>query len=383
MKKMFLLLPAVFCAGLILFSSCKKEPEQSELNFENIEGKASISGRILYNAGCGWMDDAIVFDVLLPAVEQTVMVQVSTSDYVSSADPMGKETFTAVTDSDGRYTIEIPVGSRLIDATVSVVPFRAAKYFYISDTKSIAEKDVLYNKDENGNNVEFTQGNLSQGKHYVVDFTVFSEEELDVTYTSATTVTGKVVSKIWKHYVATEHTDAPYYRLKPGADYYTAKEKEGLDGVSVNMEVLVTDLSGDTVGFITQCTRTNTDGIYEFPLVLPVGYTSHTVSLKIKAEPYRNLKFTHWYCYNHAGDMNDYDSISWKNTGVDVVYEPVSMNHQVKESEYLTSVLVQDIELLNHPVDRSSILTIPGIVLDTVKNIYKHDPLDWESSAIQ
>ncbi len=106
MKK---ILFAVFTA--LAFVGCQQM--QSELNFSEIKGKGSVTGKVLYEevftTETGSLESRIV-----PAVGVDVVLEVANAAYTSGAEGIRK--YVAVTDSTGAYIIkDIPVGQRDID----------------------------------------------------------------------------------------------------------------------------------------------------------------------------------------------------------------------------------------------------------------------------
>lgn len=126
MKKVF-----YSCLTLALFalSACTSD-EQTSLNFSDIQGKAIVKGNVTYRPG--YVKDAN------GATSQTehangavVTVEVQNSQYASGA--QGSKTYSATTDENGNYAIEVPVGVKPIEATVSVKDYNGTYSEYINN----------------------------------------------------------------------------------------------------------------------------------------------------------------------------------------------------------------------------------------------------------
>lgn len=107
MKKTFKL-ALVTLLSLSAFFACTKA-EQTSMSIDDIEGKATISGILTYVAGQELTKDGSVKDLINPAADVTVVVNVS----INSLDPWGNstgyKTYTATTDADGMWSVDVPV----------------------------------------------------------------------------------------------------------------------------------------------------------------------------------------------------------------------------------------------------------------------------------
>lgn len=144
MKKTILF--AAVAIGTLLFPACN-EKEQSEMTMDSIQGRATIQGQVMYNQG-DIQEDGVVLEGInmTPAKEVAVMVKVPYSSYKDDAAD-GDAVYTVKTDANGNYAVEIPVGARDVQATVSVLPFYASYGEYTNGTINIVE-DALFNEGE-------------------------------------------------------------------------------------------------------------------------------------------------------------------------------------------------------------------------------------------
>lgn len=117
----------LLCASLLglLFTSCEKK--ESELNLEDIQGKAVIEGTLSYNQGKR-LANGVVVECQSPLSNATVVVSVPYSEYQASS--QGEKKYEAVTDSEGKYSIEIPVGLKEMTVTVGAKSFKDTYYTY-------------------------------------------------------------------------------------------------------------------------------------------------------------------------------------------------------------------------------------------------------------
>jgi hypothetical protein len=114
----------VLCLALFIigFSGCKKV-EQTELNIEDSQYFATIQGTLLYPAGVTQTDFGGT-----AAENQTVYVDIPYS-YYSSTTP-GTKRFTGTTDSQGKFSIKIPVKTTPVIIKVGVASFEGKHYIF-------------------------------------------------------------------------------------------------------------------------------------------------------------------------------------------------------------------------------------------------------------
>ena len=125
MKKKLCLLAAL---ATVLLVGCKKE--QSELDFSKIENTAIVSGYVTYSLGQDTLSNDYVADVIVPATGKTIYIDVPKSAY--SAGATGTKIFSAVVDTTGYFSIEVPVKSDGISgATLRYEEFTAERATYL------------------------------------------------------------------------------------------------------------------------------------------------------------------------------------------------------------------------------------------------------------
>ncbi len=344
MKK-FALLSATLLAVGVMFTSCQKE--QSELTMEMVKGKAHITGKVVYNEGFAKESGMIVADHMAPAVGQTVMVQVNTSDYAEGA--VGKQTFKTTTDEKGMYTIEIPVSVRGVEATVSVLPFRATKYFRDDEDNLVAKEDVLFNESQ------VKTVSLTEESYQTCDLRVKSEEDLDVTYSKVTTVSGTITTRVWK-----KETD------ENEETTWTANTYKGVPNVKLEAKIIITDNNDKTTEFIIEAV-TNEEGEYNFDLTLPSGYKNSEVYMQITSKPFVGEYEHHYY---------EMENMTWKAQMVDVVYGSVyDDGRNLGSSDYITPIQIGELKITTTPVNREEVKGINET--DEENGIKYYNPLNW------
>lgn len=84
---------------------CSKE--QSELSIDSIQGRATIVGSLCYSQGQAYKDSQFS-ELLGPAAGVKVTIQVSNASLAPNGSAQGYTTYEAITDGEGKYSIEIP-----------------------------------------------------------------------------------------------------------------------------------------------------------------------------------------------------------------------------------------------------------------------------------
>lgn len=137
MKKLLL-----YAASLatIAFTGCSKE--QSELSISDVKAKATISGKVTYDAGKYWnktenkeiSEEGIGSDV-------TVVVKINNKDY--QGEDGTYQYFETQTDSKGMFSIDVPVYNAITNAEVYNLPFygKWQEYEYNSDKGDYVNKE--------------------------------------------------------------------------------------------------------------------------------------------------------------------------------------------------------------------------------------------------
>ena len=103
MRKLFFA-ALTFAIGALIFYGCR--PEQSEFDLSTLTEKATISGQIVYDAGVDTTANAYTINMIKPASERVVYVEIPYASYKAGSD--GVKRYETITDAEGYYTIEVP-----------------------------------------------------------------------------------------------------------------------------------------------------------------------------------------------------------------------------------------------------------------------------------
>lgn len=134
MKKVFLFSAIV---SLVLMG-CK---EQTKFDFEDITTKSNLSGYIYYDAGYH-SEKGIYIQTTVPASDKDLVVKVPYSSY--SAGAQGFKMYNIKTNSEGQYSLDIPVAAKDCQGIViDVLPF-VAPYSSLNSQNKLQEVDAFY-----------------------------------------------------------------------------------------------------------------------------------------------------------------------------------------------------------------------------------------------
>ena len=344
-----------FTAGLFAIAamavSCQKE--QSELHLDTLPSTAVITGTVEYVVGDYQLEDeSVVSDYSLPAVGQTVMVTIPTSDYASNAD--GNQYFEAVTDDNGQYRIEIPISMNSLNATLSVLPFYAKKDFAQDDLSMVSIENALYNNVAAGDNTRSLTVNLEQKKIYTANLVVSSDAELPVAFDQPVEIKGLATVEAWVR-DNDQDSDSEYY--------WTA----GTNVLERREITVVANVNGTT---ITAITTTNNDGEYELTMNLPTNCWDNPGNVRFTASTSASIEsdFQHHYCYEYGQESQyPYETIyRWATQDLDVIYESANASANLSDNNRLVPVEISNITVQTKPADSS--ITIYGVNEYTTSN---------------
>ena len=337
-----------FTAGLFAIAamavSCQKE--QSELHLDTLPSTAVITGTVEYVVGDYQLEDkSVVSGYTLPAVGQTVMVTIPTSDYASNAD--GNQYFEAVTDDNGQYRIEIPISMDPLDATLSVLPFYAKKDFAQDDLSMVSIENALYNNVAVGDNTDDLTVNLEQKKIYTANIVVSSDAELPVAFDQPVEIKGLATVEAW---VRDDDYDSD------SEHYWTA----GTNVLEKREITVVASVNGTT---ITAITTTNNDGEYELTMNLPTNCWDNPNNVEFTASTNASIEsdFQHHYCYVYRQESQyPYETTyRWDTQDLDVIYESANASAYLSKNNRLVPVEIGDITVQTKPADSS--ISIYGV----------------------
>lgn len=344
-----------FTAGLFAIAamavSCQKE--QSELHLDTLPSTAVITGTVEYVVGDYQLEDeSVVSGYSLPAVGQTVMVTIPTSDYADDA--KGNQYFEAVTDDKGQYRIEIPISMDPLDATLSVLPFYAKKDFAQDDLSMVSIENALYNKVAVGDNTDNLTVNLEQKKIYTANLVVSSDAELPVAFDQPVEIKGLATVEAWVR-DNDQDSDSEYY--------WTA----GTNVLEKREITVVASVNGTT---ITAITTTNNGGEYELTMNLPTNCWDNPNNVEFTASTNASIEsdFQHHYCYVYRQESQyPYETTyRWDDQELDVIYQSASASAKLSENNRLVPVEINAITVQTKPADSS--ISIYGVNESTTSN---------------
>lgn len=336
MKKTFLFaMSALLLTGI--FSSCEKK--QSELTLDDMKGVAKVTGTVKYNQGATVQSDgSVIYDMTVPAVGQTVIVSVPNSSY--AGDVSGNQTYTGTVNAQGVYEVSVPVGTKSVTATVSVLPFYAVKYVEIAGGV-VALDSVLFN--------QFTEQTLTLEDKSVetADFEVTSKAEAEVEYNQAVTVQGIVNAQAWKRDSELELEDPNLWAGSSAA--YSA-------GLVIEVRMAEPQQQADepqqqTMILKYTATSNAMTGEYSKVIMLPNNCWDggRQISVRVRTLPTTGL-FTHRY-YN-------IDERQWKAQEIEVLYQEASVSATLTYDNTIVPLEMDDILVKVKPLNREEVLGI-------------------------
>lgn len=140
MKRVMILAMAAVAA----LASCSKE-EQSELNFSDIQGTATISGQVTYNDGHR-KDGENYVSSAKPAANVPVIAKIDYTNYSGTTSAQGIKIVEATTDAEGKYSLTVPCGQKPVKVEVQPRGFTAPYYILagttVSETKAYFEDNA-------------------------------------------------------------------------------------------------------------------------------------------------------------------------------------------------------------------------------------------------
>lgn len=146
-------------------------PEQSKLTVDDLGQKATIVGKVTYNRGIKWNSGVIeTYSDWQPAANVTLVVRIPYSAIGSSL-ANGNYEIETKTGSDGKYSVDVPLGVSAISVTVTARPFYQKKSVLDDEGKEAFVQQALYN------NSSTQYVTLNPGDIKTVNITVSSSAE--------------------------------------------------------------------------------------------------------------------------------------------------------------------------------------------------------------
>ena len=353
MKKSIFMMAILAIAAL---TSCQKE--QSQLDFEGVEGKAVVQGYVYIDKG--YMQDGSNYVVKsLPAAGCEVLVKVPYAKYDADA-AAGDKFFEGVCDANGFYTIEVPVGQAAITG-VKVYTRPLVDKYYDLINGSIVETEASY--PEASASVEIERGKVYTAANIYLAKDVQSPI---LTRSQAVVLKGAVKETYEaKKYIDPEDKDKGYYAI---ADKRAASKK-------VNLVVTITNSEYSSEEIVYNIT-TDAEGNYNLSANLYDVWDVAKTKVEIKSKAYL-AELTHYYQF-----WNE-DETEWvyKTQIVAGYFDSKKVSKTLASGDLLIGAKLADLVLAFTPDYASvKIYGIGNMDIDKVdsKLVYKSwNPLSW------
>ena len=353
MKKSIFMMAILAIAAL---TSCQKE--QSQLDFEGVEGKAVVQGYVYIDKG--YMQDGSNYVVKsLPAAGCEVLVKVPYAKYDADA-AAGDKFFEGVCDANGFYTIEVPVGQAAITG-VKVYTRPLVDKYYDLINGSIVETEASY--PEASASVEIERGKVYTAANIYLAKDVQSPI---LTRSQAVVLKGAVKETYEaKKYIDPEDKDKGYYAI---ADKRAASKK-------VNLVVTITNSEFSSEEIVYNIT-TDAEGNYNLSANLYDTWDVTKTKVEIESKAYL-AELTHYYQF-----WNEDDS-EWvyKTQTVAGYFDSKKVSKTLASGDLLIGAKLADHVLVFTPDYASvKIYGIGNEDIDKVdsKTVYKSwNPLSW------
>lgn len=339
MKYIFKIAAVALVALLVALQACNNK---SELNLDTFTGKATVTGYIEILTYTESADD------YLPAVGKTVVVEVANSEYCDGA--VGVKYFYGVTDENGKFSIEVPVTNKGVEATVY--------------GESFVYENYLYNEVLNGTSANYidavmttatTKITLRDGDtyYYAGSYTIESASDVEIEMQEVV-LKGKLTYTGWK-LVGSEFvgTTIPYDNM-PFMIYVSTENN--LDGT-----IFVEDIS------LFKGT-TDAEGMFELKVNIPFA-DNYQFELQVS---HVNNNFVHHYY--------DVDLGEWKTQTVPTLFDGYK-SYKNKFYIYGNIVELGVVNVTTTPMTKEQVRGIgnPDVDYDGMTQIYKNgDRIGWK-----
>lgn len=316
---------------------------QSQLDFDDVSGKAVVQGYVYVDRGFK-QDGTTLVAVNEPAEGCEVVVKVPYQEYDANA-TSGDKMFTAVCDANGFYTIEIPVGQAAIaGANVYTRPFVGTYYGMVNGqvmetTASFPETSTAVDI-ENGKT--FMAANMVVSKD--VTTPILSRQQV-------VTVSGQIAQNYEKkNWIDPQNMDKGY---TVSADVQNATKA---------VELQLTFFHSSSAEALVYNVTTDATGAYNLTVNLFDTWNISDVLVEVTAKSYLN-KVTHYY------QRYDEDNIDWKYDTQDVTgyYAGTQTTDYLREGD----------ELIGHTFGKMILTFVPDYAKVIIYGLGNPD-IDWK-----
>lgn len=354
MKKVFLFSAIV---SLVLMG-CK---EQTKFDFEDITTKSNLSGYIYYDAGYH-SEKGIYIQTTVPASDKDLVVKVPYSSY--SAGAQGFKMYNIKTNSEGQYSLDIPVAAKDCQGIViDVLPF-VAPYSSLNSQNKLQEVDAFYEG-------QVTDISVSLNKPTVVPvYTIDPDKSRlpkDQTRAQKVTIKGQVKAAYEK-------------KTENEGQYSVSKEYKILPEAQIKATVK----NNNDARTLIFNTTTNSDGQYTLDLDLYNSWNLGTENVTVSIEVLPLVTdITHYY--QRKDNIDDYWSENYYSQSVRGYYPKTSMSLSLDAASLL--ITVQASPMYIYSFIPESVETIYGLGYDidyaktadgiTYKKYRSDNPMNW------
>ena len=351
MKKIFYLFLAL---TIVALSACSDD-DQSSLDFNSINGRAVIKGKVTYEPGFqkGAADNELIRQKVA-AAGAVVTVEVENSQYLSGSE--GIKSYEVTADENGEYSVEVPVGLRQISAKVTVKEFKGKSISFVNSAQLTIE-GVKYEAANGGTRVTLTNGNTTSTN---ISLSKMEEQDIIATRNLKAMVKGRIM--------------VPAEEIIFNKNEEITGIKQGTKALANAKLSLSFTNNRDSREFRYDITASAT-GEFTFTANLFDNWEIDQTNVKVVVSAFSG-KMTHYYCnYDMSNNL-------WSNQEISVYYNPKHI-----ESPYLTEmnstvaynmkdILVSDFAVTS---DKKQIKGIGIEEADYDENgkklYYKNDPL--------
>lgn len=301
--------------AIVTLSACSDD-DQSSLNFNSINGRAVIKGKVTYEPGFqkGAADNELILQKVA-AAGAVVTVEVKNSEYLSGSE--GTKIYEVTADENGEYSVEVPVGLRPINAKVTVKEFKGVSVSFVNNALLTVE-GVKY--EAAGKDVTLSNGNT---KTTNISLSQMAKEKQDIIATR--NLKAMVKGRI----------------MVPAEDFIYGYNNE-ITGIQRGSKALAnakfslrfTNSSDDNRAFRYDIT-TSANGEFAFTADLFDNWEMNQTKVRVEVPAFSG-KMTHYYC--NYGESNNF----WGNQEINVYYNP-TYSESVRLTEK-NSAVAYDIE---------------------------------------
>lgn len=354
MKKFLL----VAMAALALVG-CKSK--QSELDFDDVAGKAVVQGYVYVDKGyVKDGDNYIKSDVPVEGLQ--VVVKVAYSEYDANAGA-GTKIFEGTCDANGFYSIEIPVGQKAINnAEVCVRPFSGEYSKLINGNIQVVQ--VAY--PESSTFVEIENGKTYRANNIMV---AYDNEVPNASRQQKVDMTGWV----WQTYEKRSYIDNNDKTL----GYKVERDLQ--DAADAVVVVTVTSITDNRE--LRYEVKTNNEGTYSLSLALYDDWSITDVNVVTRVKAAKG-SVTHYYTKLIDKDFGEWGVLHKEQQTVSGVFQSDSNYRMLKEEDALLGFRMPSMTQTFEPdYDNEVIYGIGDDYYDYDENgvqIYKStNPLGW------